>query len=265
VEVDLEKGLPEAIQLNLDNWSYIQQVDYEQIPFKCKACHEYGHFAKNFPQVKETQDQDPKQDQWQQPKRKKATGKNPSNPPQGQREKSPGPRERPSGSPHKGESSHNRYVGLPIEGNTEELREIQEENGKKRQEETEEEVRKGKEKEIMITSGESTTKSHPNLSPELPYFSEDERQDTSDSDTDLEVTQPTITKKPGRKSHRNKRESTADREKELGIQKTIEEALKKEGKSGKNKSPNTREQHLIPLKGGHQNPLINDESCLLEL
>jgi hypothetical protein len=67
--------LPEAIQLNLDNWSYIQQVDYEKIPFKCKACHEYGHFAKTFPQAKETQDQDPKQDQWQQPKRKKLMGK----------------------------------------------------------------------------------------------------------------------------------------------------------------------------------------------
>jgi hypothetical protein len=32
VEVDLEKGLLEAIQLNLDNWSYVQQVDYEKIP-----------------------------------------------------------------------------------------------------------------------------------------------------------------------------------------------------------------------------------------
>jgi hypothetical protein len=54
VEVDLEKGLPEAIQLNLDSWSYIQQVDYEQIPFKCKICHEYGHFAKSCPQAKDT-------------------------------------------------------------------------------------------------------------------------------------------------------------------------------------------------------------------
>jgi hypothetical protein len=44
--VDLEKGLLEAIQLNLDSWSYIQQVDYEQVPFKCKIYHEYGHFAK---------------------------------------------------------------------------------------------------------------------------------------------------------------------------------------------------------------------------
>jgi hypothetical protein len=32
VEVDLKKGLPEAIQLTLDNWSYLQQVDYEQLP-----------------------------------------------------------------------------------------------------------------------------------------------------------------------------------------------------------------------------------------
>jgi hypothetical protein len=46
VEVDLEKGLPEAIQLILDGWSYIQMVDYEQLPFKCKYCHEYGHLPK---------------------------------------------------------------------------------------------------------------------------------------------------------------------------------------------------------------------------
>jgi hypothetical protein len=31
------KGFLEAIQLTLDNWSYIQKVDYEQLSFKCKA------------------------------------------------------------------------------------------------------------------------------------------------------------------------------------------------------------------------------------
>lgn len=45
IEVDLGKGLPEAIKLKVDDWSHIQQLDYEQIPFKCKVCHEYGHFA----------------------------------------------------------------------------------------------------------------------------------------------------------------------------------------------------------------------------
>jgi len=45
VEVDLGKGLPEAIKIKVDQWTYIQQLDYEQLPFKCKVCHEYGHFV----------------------------------------------------------------------------------------------------------------------------------------------------------------------------------------------------------------------------
>jgi hypothetical protein len=51
--VDLEKGLPEAIYLTLDNLTHIQQLDYEQFPFKYKVCHEYGHFAKEC--MKKTQ------------------------------------------------------------------------------------------------------------------------------------------------------------------------------------------------------------------
>jgi hypothetical protein len=197
--------------------------------FKCKACHEYGHFAKSCPQAKESQEQDLKQDQWQQLKRKKTNGKTTMNPPQGQGEKTTGSRERPPSSPQKGESSHNRYVGLPTEDNMEDLRDRQEENGKRRQEETEEEIRKGKEKEISITSWENTSKICSKPSPRDPCFSKEERQETFDSDSDLEVTQPVTIKKSGRKSHnRNKRESNADREKELGIQKTIEEALKRE-------------------------------------
>jgi hypothetical protein len=34
IEVDLEKRFLEEIQLVLDGWTYIQMVDYEQIPFK---------------------------------------------------------------------------------------------------------------------------------------------------------------------------------------------------------------------------------------
>ena len=49
VEVDLEKGLPKSINLSIDGWNHLQTVDYEQIPFKCKYCHEYGHFAKSCP------------------------------------------------------------------------------------------------------------------------------------------------------------------------------------------------------------------------
>ena len=49
VEVDLENGLPEAINLSIEGWNNLQTVDYEQIPFKCKYCHEYRHFAKSCP------------------------------------------------------------------------------------------------------------------------------------------------------------------------------------------------------------------------
>jgi hypothetical protein len=41
--------MPKAIQLSLDDWKHIQPFDYEHLPLKCKACHEYGHFSKNFP------------------------------------------------------------------------------------------------------------------------------------------------------------------------------------------------------------------------
>ena len=44
VEVALERGLPEVVKFKVDSWVHIQQLDYEQIPFKCKVYHEYGHF-----------------------------------------------------------------------------------------------------------------------------------------------------------------------------------------------------------------------------
>jgi len=46
VEVDLEKSLPKAINLCMDSWVQMQEVDYDQLPFKCKLYHEYWNFAK---------------------------------------------------------------------------------------------------------------------------------------------------------------------------------------------------------------------------
>jgi hypothetical protein len=75
VEVDMEKGLPEAINLSLDGWSYLQQVDYKQFPFKCKICHEYGHFAKRCPKAPVVQPEGEPNEKWKQPHRKKQTTK----------------------------------------------------------------------------------------------------------------------------------------------------------------------------------------------
>jgi hypothetical protein len=86
----------------------------------------------------------------------------------------------------------------------------------------------------MISSGDDTVKSisYPLL--RFPILHEEDRQENTESDLELEVTQPATTKKSGRKSNKNKRESKSIEEKELGIQKNLEEALRKERKLGKN-------------------------------
>ena len=35
------------INLTVEDWSHIQELDYGKIPFKCRHCHGYGHFARN--------------------------------------------------------------------------------------------------------------------------------------------------------------------------------------------------------------------------
>ena len=49
VYMDLSRELPEAISLNWEDEEWIQPLDYEQLPFRCRLCHEYGHFGRNCP------------------------------------------------------------------------------------------------------------------------------------------------------------------------------------------------------------------------
>ena len=81
VEVDLEAGLPEAINLTVGNWSHIQKLDYEQLPFKCRGCHEYVHFIRNCPK---TPDQQEKGDGWHRVNRSRAKNQNGGGPKRGE-------------------------------------------------------------------------------------------------------------------------------------------------------------------------------------
>lgn len=72
VEVDLGRGLSEAIKLKVDEWCHIQQLDYEQIPFKCKVCHEYGHFANRCPKIINVGSEEEER-QWETVKKKKSS------------------------------------------------------------------------------------------------------------------------------------------------------------------------------------------------
>ena len=72
VEVDLEAGLPEAIKLTVGNWYHYQKLEYEQLPFKCRNCHDYGHFKKNFPKLPSVQVDRDEEEGWIQAKRPRA-------------------------------------------------------------------------------------------------------------------------------------------------------------------------------------------------
>jgi hypothetical protein len=73
VEVNLEVGLPEAIKLKVGDWQHYQKLDYEQLPFKCRGCHEYGHFQRNCP--KDLNKDKDINEGWQQPRRGRPSSK----------------------------------------------------------------------------------------------------------------------------------------------------------------------------------------------
>jgi hypothetical protein len=64
VEVDLEVGLPKAIKLTIADWMHIQELDYEQLPFKCRQCHDYGHFARHYKKKNAEESENAKANQW---------------------------------------------------------------------------------------------------------------------------------------------------------------------------------------------------------
>jgi hypothetical protein len=46
IEMDVSGALPEAIILEFRDEEWIQSIDYEQIPFRCRICHEHGHLIR---------------------------------------------------------------------------------------------------------------------------------------------------------------------------------------------------------------------------
>ena len=73
IEVDLEAGLPEAVKLTVGTWTHFQKVDYEHLPFKCRACQEHGHFQRNCPKL-QTQEKE-EAEGWQKVKKSKIVPK----------------------------------------------------------------------------------------------------------------------------------------------------------------------------------------------
>ena len=50
VNINVREGLYEEIHLSWGYTFFKQRLDYENIPFRCRHCHEHGHFSRNCPQ-----------------------------------------------------------------------------------------------------------------------------------------------------------------------------------------------------------------------
>jgi len=65
VEMDLSGALMDAIILEVYDEEWVQAMDYEHIPFRCRKCHEHGHLYRDCPMnnvernVKTTVDKNP--------------------------------------------------------------------------------------------------------------------------------------------------------------------------------------------------------------
>ena len=220
VEVDLEEGLPEAIKLSVAGWTHIQELDYEQLSFKCRHCHGYGHFAKHCKKKAEEQPEKQIGDQWTLVQRttqaKKDTGKsaatgdrNTTTPTQEAGENAKGTEEVQSDPPNKDQEKENHVETPPAS----------KEGGG----------------DIQIEATQ--------CSPSNPTYAEiTKKKVVESSESSEEEFYERPLKRAGRKSRKEKREEEAERLKTQGSQSTIEMTI------GRNSRPR-------PSKGG-STPLI---------
>ena len=41
--INIRNGIPSVVQMDWGQYSYHQVLDYENVPFRCRCCHVYGH------------------------------------------------------------------------------------------------------------------------------------------------------------------------------------------------------------------------------
>ncbi|XP_059077880.1 uncharacterized protein LOC131876481 [Cryptomeria japonica] len=51
VEIDLNNPLPDSLEICLGSSSWVQSLDYESLPFRCRVYHEYGNLQRQCPKV----------------------------------------------------------------------------------------------------------------------------------------------------------------------------------------------------------------------
>ena len=224
VEVELEIGLPEAVKIRVGSWTHLQKLDYEQLPFKCRKCHVYGHFARSCP--KNCEAEKGKEEGWTQVKRSKnahrapCTGNTNGN----------GSQAAPRIQTPNMEEQGNKFVQLSsvIEGS--------------------QELEKQKDDSIPIESpsGPKHVDSNEDRSKDVLIEETKEGQDSDDSEEEGEIgISQTSARRSlrGRKSAREKREQETYKDKLQGSQPNLEKLLENTLKKNRNQSQSSRGAH----------------------
>ena len=224
VEVDLEVGFPEAIKIRVGSWTHVQNLDYEQLPFKCRKCHVYGHFARGCPKNSEVEKA--KEEGWNQVKRSKTTHKPP----------------RYGNTNGKG-SQAGLGIQTPImeeQGNK--FAQLSSANEDNQEPEKQKEGSPSKETPSVSKQVESIA----DRSKEILIEETEEVQGSEDSKEEGKIGDSQISARRsmrGRKSAREKREQETYKDKLQGSQPTLEKLLEKTSKMTRNQPQSSRGAH----------------------
>jgi hypothetical protein len=203
VEVDLEEGLPEAINLTVAGWTHVQELDYEQLPFKCRHCHGHGHFAKHCKKKSEEQVDKNNGEAWTLVQKNVNSKKG-----KGKSHLTGGP-----SSDRNGIETDDTSKGTTNAQNK--RAKLTEENGDQ-VEEPPSSKGGGEAHHIKSNQGTPSNPSYAEIAKKIP-------EESSGSSEDETFERPS--KKAGRKSRKEKREEEAERHKTQGSHSTIEMSI----------------------------------------
>jgi len=63
VYMDLKQPLPDSVSLFHEDSEWVQVIDYEHVPFRCRKCHEIGHLFRDCPRNKSSNPQESPENQ----------------------------------------------------------------------------------------------------------------------------------------------------------------------------------------------------------
>jgi hypothetical protein len=221
VEVDLEAGLPEAIKLTVKGWQHFQQLDYEQLPFKCRHCHEYGHFQRHCPKLQEPEIGKGTEEGWQQMKKQKANPRR-----KGSKVSEPPAKAPPTKDPKS--SKGQKEIQISNSGNSFAALEEQEPPDKANEEggiPPPAANPLGEGSQVKETMNVESSDQQDKEDPHVEMASEEGSEEDDTEEDDIDQTKSVKKDKRGRKTDKERREAAAYRDKLAGVQSTIEKHL----------------------------------------